>query len=186
MKLLYICSPFAGDIENNLRFARAACRYAADQGCAPLAVHLLYPQIMDDADPSEREAGIQMGLRVLASCDELWICGKRISHGMSCEIAEVKRLGIPIRNISTELIKGGIAMKQYGILAKRSAGSICGAAEAWLKNDGKTITFDTYEEAATEAERLMRGIRTPNVSYFPKEREIEPEEAPSPCMKLQL
>lgn len=186
MKLVYICSPFAGDIENNLRFARAACRYAADQGCAPLAVHLLYPQILDDTVPVEREAGIQMGLRVLTSCDELWICGERISHGMSCEIAEAERLGIPIRNISTEQIKGGIAMKQYGILARRSAGSICGAAEAWLKNDGKPITFDTYEEAAAEAERLMRGIRTPNVSYLPKEREIELEEAPSPGMKLQL
>lgn len=77
-------------------------------------------------------------------------------------------------------------MKQYGIWARRSAGSICGATEAWLKNDGKPITFDTYEEAATEAERLMRDIRTPNVSYFPKEREIELEEAPTPGMKLQL
>lgn len=44
MKLVYICSPFAGDIENNLRFAWAACRYVIDQGCAPLAVHLLYPE----------------------------------------------------------------------------------------------------------------------------------------------
>ncbi|AGA68850.1 hypothetical protein Desdi_1340 [Desulfitobacterium dichloroeliminans LMG P-21439] len=186
MKLVYICSPYAGDIENNLRFARAACRYAVDQGCAPIAVHMLYPQILDDSVPAEREAGIQMGLRVLASCDEVWICGKRISHGMGCEIAEAERLGIPIQNISTEQIKGGIAMKQYGIWARRSAGSICGAAEAWLKNDGKPITFDTYEEAATEAERLMRDIRTPNVSYFPKEREIELEEAPTPGMKLQL
>lgn len=185
MKLVYICSPFAGDIENNLRFARAACRYAADQGCAPIAVHMMYPQIIDDSVPAEREAGIQMGLRVLASC-EVWVCGEQISHGMSCEIAEAELLGINIRNISTEQIKGGIAMKQYGIWARRSAGSICGAAEAWLKNDGKLITFDTYEEAATEAERLMRDIRTPNVSYFPKEREIELEEAPSPGMKLQL
>lgn len=126
MKLVYICSPFAGDIENNLWFARAACRYAADQGCAPLAVHLLYPQILNDADPVEREAGIQMGLRVLASCDELWICGERTSQGMSCEIAEAQQLSIPIRNISTEQIKGGIAMKQYANWARRSAGSICG------------------------------------------------------------
>jgi hypothetical protein len=186
MKLVYICSPYAGDIENNLRFARAACRYTVDQGYAPIAVHMLYPQILDDLVPAERKVGIDMGLRVLASCDEVWICGERISHGMGCEIAEAQRLGLPIRNISTEQIKGGIAMIQYGIWARRSAGSIFGAAEAWLKNDGKPITFDTYEEAATEAERLMRDIRTPNVSYFPKEREIELEEVPSPGMKLQL
>lgn len=113
MKLVYICSPYAGDIESNIRFAKAACRYAAEQGCAPVAVHLMYPQILDDAVPAQRETGIRMGLRVLASCDELWICGSRISHGMSCEIAETERLGIPIRNISVELIQGGHHMKSY-------------------------------------------------------------------------
>ena len=111
MKLVYICSPFAGDIESNIRFARAACLYAANQGCAPVAVHLLYPQILDDNVPAQREIGIQMGLRVLASCDELWICGLRISHGMSCEIAEAERLGIPARNISAEQIQGGCRIK---------------------------------------------------------------------------
>lgn len=113
MKLVYICSPYAGDIESNVRFAKAACRYAAEQGCTPVAVHLMYPQFLNDAVPAQRETGIQMGLRVLASCDELWICGSCISHGMGCEIAEAERLGIPIRNISAELIQGGHHMKSY-------------------------------------------------------------------------
>lgn len=155
MKLVYICSPFAGDIETNLQFARAACRYAVNQGCAPVAVHLMYPQVLNDAVPSERAAGIQLGLRVLASCEELWICGERISHGMNCEIAEAEWLSIPIRTISTEQIRGGFPMKQYGIWARRSAGSICGAAEAWLKNDGKPVTFDTYEEAPSPGMKLQ-------------------------------
>jgi hypothetical protein len=141
MKMVYIASPYAGDIEKNIRFAKAACRYAMEQGCAFVAVHLLYPQFLNDAVPSQRETGIQMGLRVLASCDQIWICGEHISAGMSCEIAEAKRLDIPIREIATEQIQGGIQMKQIG---------------------------------------------TANVSYYPKEREIELEEAPSPGMKLQL
>jgi hypothetical protein len=145
VKLVYICSPYAGDIESNIRFAKDACRYAMEQDCAPVAVHLLYPLLLNDAIPSERETGIRMGLRVLASCEELWICGGHISSA-----------------------------------------SVCGSAEAWLKQDGEPVTFDTYGEAATEAKRLMQDIRTPNVSYFPKEREIELEEAPSPGMKLQL
>lgn len=111
MKLVYICSPYAGDIETNIQFARDACRYAVEHGCAAVAVHLLYPQILDDSIPSQRETGIRMGLRVLASCDELWICGSRISHGMSCEIAEAERLGIPTRNISVEQIQGGCRIK---------------------------------------------------------------------------
>lgn len=186
MKLVYICSPYAGEIEPNIKFAKAACRYAMEQGCAPVAVHLLYPQLLNDAVPSEREAGIQMGLRVLASCEELWICGERISSGMSYEIAEAKQLGILIRNISTEQIQGGIAMKKYGIWARRSAASVCGSAEAWLKRDGKPVTFDSYEEATTEASRLMNKIGTANVSYYPKEREIELEETPASGMVMEL
>lgn len=113
MKLVYICSPYAGDTETNVQFARAACLYASNQGCAPVAVHLLYPQILDDAIPAQRELGIQMGLRILASCDELWICGSRISHGMSCEIAEAERLGISVRSLSAEQIQGECHMKLY-------------------------------------------------------------------------
>ncbi len=43
-KLVYIASPYAGEVEQNLAFARAACRYAMEQGHTPVAVHLLYPQ----------------------------------------------------------------------------------------------------------------------------------------------
>lgn len=95
-KLVYIASPYAGDVEANVAFARAACRYAMDQGATPLAVHLLYPQILDDHVPAEREAGIRMGLRVLEACDELWLCGDRLSHGMRAEMAAAEQLGIPV------------------------------------------------------------------------------------------
>ena len=105
MKLVYICSPYAGEIESNVGFAKAACHYAMRQGCAPVAVHLLYPQFLDDAVSSEREAGIRMGLRVLAACEELWVCGAHISSGMRQEIAEAKRLGIPVRYLSANQIK---------------------------------------------------------------------------------
>ena len=72
---------------------------------------MLYPQILDDAIPARREIGIRMGLRVLASCDELWICGERVSLGMSSEIAEAERLGIPVRSLSTEQIQEWRCMK---------------------------------------------------------------------------
>lgn len=120
MKLVYICSPYAGDVESNIRLARAACLYAVEQGCAPVAVHLLYPQLLDDAIAAQRKTGIRMGLRVLASCDELWICGSRISHGMRCEIAEAERLGIPVRNISAEQIQGGYDMKPNDYIERKA------------------------------------------------------------------
>ncbi|OCN00874.1 hypothetical protein A7X67_10555 [Clostridium sp. W14A] len=188
MKLVYICSPYAGDVESNVRFAKAACRYAMKQGCAPVAVHLLYPQILNDAVPAERKAGIQMGLRVLASCEELWACGDTISHGMSCEIAKAKRLGITVRYLSAEQMQSEAPAKQYGILARRSAVSICGAAESWAKQEGTPLVFGTYEEAVAEAERLNDRMGPVNriVEYFPKKMEAVPEEAPSLGMDLLL
>jgi len=82
MKLVYICSPYAGEVERNIRFAQEACRYAISQNCAPVAVHLIYPQLLDDMVPKERKIGIQMGLRILITCEELWLCGSCISTGM--------------------------------------------------------------------------------------------------------
>ena len=99
-KLVYIASPYAGDVEANVAFAKAACRYAMEQGCTPVAVHLLYPQMLDDAIPAEREAGIQMGLRVLKACDEMWLCGDRLSHGMRAELAAAEQMGVPVRRIA--------------------------------------------------------------------------------------
>lgn len=104
MKLVYICSPYAGEVERNIRFAQEACRYAISQNCAPVAVHLLYPQLLDDMVPKERKIGIQMGLRILINCEELWLCGSRISAGMLYELKESERLGIPVRRVSEEEI----------------------------------------------------------------------------------
>lgn len=36
-KLVYIASPYAGDVEYNTAFAKEACRYAMEQGAAPIA-----------------------------------------------------------------------------------------------------------------------------------------------------
>lgn len=104
-KLIYIASPYAGDVEQNVAFAKRACRHAISQGHTPIAVHLLYPQILDDNNPAEREIGLRLGHRVLESCDELWVCGGRISSGMAQEIAAAQRFGIPIRSINGQDIE---------------------------------------------------------------------------------
>lgn len=98
-KLVYIASPYAGDVEQNVRFAKAACRYAMGQGVTPIAVHLLYPQFLEDGIPAEREAGLKMGLRVLEACDELWVCGMHISKGMKAELSAARQMGIPVRRL---------------------------------------------------------------------------------------
>ena len=103
-KMVYIASPYAGDVEHNVEFARAACRYCIKRGNVPIAVHLLYPQILDDTDPEQREIGLKLGRCILEKCDEMWVVGENISPGMSAEIDEAERLGILVRIVSTEQI----------------------------------------------------------------------------------
>ena len=62
----------------------------------PIASHLLYPQILDDNKPAERELGLSFGLALLQMCDEVWVFGK-VTKGMAGEIEEAKRLKKQIR-----------------------------------------------------------------------------------------
>ena len=102
---VYIVSRYAGDVENNVKAAIRYCRFAIDKQKMPIAAHLLYPQIVDDNDPAEREIGTMYGLALLALCDEVWCFGKTLSAGMEQEIKEAKRLGKPIKYFDEEAVK---------------------------------------------------------------------------------
>lgn len=62
MKRVVIESPYAGDVERNLRYARACLLDSLRRGEAPIASHLLYTQVLDDTVPEERALGIGAGL----------------------------------------------------------------------------------------------------------------------------
>ena len=57
-------SPYAGDIERNVKYARECVRDSLSKGEAPIASHLLYTQdgILDDDIAHERKWGIDAGL----------------------------------------------------------------------------------------------------------------------------
>lgn len=101
MPVVYICSPYAGDIESNTDAARRYCRFAVDKGAVPLAVHLLFPQFM--SEDTERELALHMGEIILSKCKELWCFGDRISEGMKRELETANRRGITIRYFTEEL-----------------------------------------------------------------------------------
>jgi len=96
MKIIYVASPYAGDIQKNTEFAKRACRHVMNEGHAFFAPHLLYPQFLNDTNSHERQIGLDMGIAMLSRCDELWCYGDRISPGMHLEIEEAGRLGIPV------------------------------------------------------------------------------------------
>lgn len=63
MRRVILESPFSGDVDVNINYARACIRDALLRGEAPLASHLLYTQagILNDLDPNERAHGINAG-----------------------------------------------------------------------------------------------------------------------------
>ena len=58
---IIIESPFSGDTERNLAYAREALLHSLSRGEAPFASHLLYPQVLNDLDPDQRGRGIEAG-----------------------------------------------------------------------------------------------------------------------------
>ena len=80
--VVYICSPYSGNIRLNTANARRYCRYAVDKGCIPLAPHLLFPQFMNEEN--ERETAMFMNYVLLTKCRELWVFGRTITTFSVC------------------------------------------------------------------------------------------------------
>ena len=100
--LVYICSPYAGDIEANVAAARRYSRFAVDAGYIPIAPHLLFPQFLDDANPKERELGLFFGNALMSKCSEVWVFGSHISEGMKAEINRAKWKNYRLRYFTEE------------------------------------------------------------------------------------
>ena len=100
---VYIVSKYAGNIEQNTAAAVTYARYAIEKKRIPVVSHLLYPQILDDGDPQQRELGLLFGQALLAMCDEVWVFGTEHSTGMQAELHEARRLKKRIRFYSERL-----------------------------------------------------------------------------------
>lgn len=98
--VVYICSRYSGDVKRNTEMARRYCRYAVDQGCIPLAPHLLLPQFL--SEETERDLAISIDLRFLSLCQELWVCGNEPSEGMRRELEQATLAGMPVRFVKEE------------------------------------------------------------------------------------
>ncbi|MBQ8837548.1 MAG: hypothetical protein IJ002_08625 [Clostridia bacterium] len=101
--LVYICSPFAGDVRANVKAARKYCRFAVLEGKIPFAPHLLFTQFLNDKKPFERELGMVFGNIMMGKCTEVWVFGETISPGMHSEIEYAKERHYRIRFFNKRL-----------------------------------------------------------------------------------
>jgi hypothetical protein len=95
-QLVVLESPYAGDVDRNVRYARACVRDSLARGEAPIASHLLYTQdgILRDDVPEERAQGIEAGLawRRVAELQVFYV-DLGISGGMQAALDQCREEG---------------------------------------------------------------------------------------------
>lgn len=101
--IVYICSPFSGDVAGNTSNARKYSRYAVEMGYIPIAPHLLFPQFLNDNDLIERTMGLHFGNVLMSHCSEVWVFGETVSAGMDAEIRRAKRKNCRLRYFGSDL-----------------------------------------------------------------------------------
>lgn len=99
MKRVIIESPYAGNVEQNVDYARLCVRDALSRNEAPIASHLLYtqPGILDDNIPTERQRGIDAGLEWRSVAEATIVYQDfGVSRGMQYGIEKAMSDGIPV------------------------------------------------------------------------------------------
>lgn len=117
MRLVVLESPYAGDVEANVAYARACVKDCLSRGEAPIASHLLFtqPGILDDQKPADRQLGIDAGLAWLRVADaQVVYLDKGMSPGMVAAVKAADQLGkhteyrtLPKPDRQLESLEGG-------------------------------------------------------------------------------
>ncbi len=85
--LVYVCSPFRGEVRRNKEYARELTKAALNSGFAPVTVHLYLTEVLDDNEPQERSRGMAAGRDIMLGCKYILIGDKYgESEGMKEEI----------------------------------------------------------------------------------------------------
>ena len=101
--IIYVCSPYSGNIAGNVEKAKKYSRFVVDEGGIPITPHLYMPSFLKEE--SERDLAIFMDLELLTRCSEVWVFGEVLSAGMQIEIDRAQQKGKTIRYVGEEEIK---------------------------------------------------------------------------------
>lgn len=102
--LVYICSPFSGDIEGNKQKAAEFAHFAYKQGCIPMTPHLLFP-FMNDESKEERALALHMDIVLMGKCQEVWVLSEKITEGMAAEIDKATRRHQTVRYFNNDFVE---------------------------------------------------------------------------------
>lgn len=99
-RLVYLAHPVgapdAAGVRANLERAKrwVAYVYRVYPDVSPVAPYITGAEVMDDHVPEQRSHGMRCNLTLLARCDEVWLCGGRVSPGMQVEADFARDAGV--------------------------------------------------------------------------------------------
>lgn len=153
MRLVILESPYAGNVEENVRYARACMRDCLLRGEAPFASHLLYtqPGVLDDGIPEERALGMEAGLVWGPPAQATVVYTDRgISRGMREGIARAEREN---RVVEMRTLPGWEPeTKKHSALVW-----VDELASEWERNANDCVRFRDENPPPTGAARLIAG-----------------------------
>lgn len=101
--LIIIETPYSGDVDGNIAYARACLLDSLRRGEAPIASHLLHTQVLDDMQPDERSLGIEAGLAWYSVATKCVVYTDRgISGGMKMGIDRAMQHDVAVEYRSIE------------------------------------------------------------------------------------
>lgn len=99
MKRVILESPFAGNVERNVAYAKLCMKEMLEFDEAPIASHLLWtlPGLLDDNNPEQRRLGIAAGHAWLAGAEGVvFYVDFGISKGMEIGIERARAAGVAV------------------------------------------------------------------------------------------
>jgi len=99
MRRVVLESPFAGDVEGNVTYAKQCVHDCLLRNEAPIASHLLFtqPGVLQDNVLAERALGIEAGLAWHEVADAVVVyTDKGVSKGTKDAIERAEQIGTPI------------------------------------------------------------------------------------------
>lgn len=99
MRLVILESPYLGDTERNIAYARSCLKDCLDRGDSPIASHLLFtqPGVLDDNVVAERALGMEAGLAWYAVAHAAVVYTDfGVSSGMLAGIDRARKHNVPI------------------------------------------------------------------------------------------
>ena len=85
MKKVYIAHALNGAWAEGVKAAKEYALRAAMLGYMPIVPYIFMDGLLDDSIEKDRNLGMMLDNKQLINCDEIWLCGGKVSKGMLAE-----------------------------------------------------------------------------------------------------